>query len=128
MQVSNETIKHWFDQAVVEQGAGLGLRDDLLSFVMLFAVTRLGDWIDKARLRDSASPVLEFIRHARNAAAHANVWSFNNSEPRHPAAFRKHVLDASMNGQRAFMGAGTISPGDFLDLMDDAHDTLLARP
>lgn len=96
---------------------GAGLRGDFLSLTTMHGVTRLGDAIEQAGLRDKNSPLLEFTRHLRNACAHGNRWHFRNGEPRHPAALRGRAIDASLHGSQAV--SGWMGFGDYLDLLDD---------
>ncbi|MFZ4177152.1 hypothetical protein ACOZCI_23085 [Streptomyces griseoincarnatus] len=99
---------------------GAGLRGDLLVFTAMHGVTRIGDAIDQADLRDPSSPLLEFTRHLRNACAHGNRWHFRGAEPKFPAALRGRTIDSSMHGSQAVNG--WLGFGDYLDLLDDlAH-------
>ncbi|MFF4475411.1 hypothetical protein ACFYZ3_38410 [Streptomyces sp. NPDC001599] len=99
---------------------GAGLRGDLLAFMVMHGVARIGDAIDQARLRDPSSPLLEFTRHLRNACAHGNRWHFRGTEPRFPAALRARSIDSSLHGSQAVNG--WLGPGDYLDLLDDLAD------
>jgi hypothetical protein len=38
---------------------------------------------------DIRNPVLQYLRHVRNAAAHNTAWHFLGEEPRHPAVARQ---------------------------------------
>ncbi|MFF7525957.1 hypothetical protein [Streptomyces pseudovenezuelae] len=96
---------------------GAGLRGDALAFTVMHSVTRLGDAIEHAGLRDKNSSLLEFTRHLRNACAHGNRWHFRNGEPRNPAALRGRTIDASLHGSQAVNG--WLGFGDYLDLLDD---------
>jgi hypothetical protein len=96
---------------------GAGLRGDFLAFTAMHGVTRLGDAIDQAGVRNNASPLLEFTRHLRNACAHGNRWHFRNNEPKYPAALRGRTIDASLHGGQAVIG--WLGFGDYLDLLDD---------
>jgi hypothetical protein len=96
---------------------GGGLRGDLLSFVCMHGATRIGDQIKEAGLRDKDNPLLEFVRHFRNACAHGNRWHFTNNEPRYPAALRGRAVTAAMHGSRA--APDWVGPGDYLDMLDD---------
>jgi hypothetical protein len=96
---------------------GAGLRGDALAFTVMHGVTRLGDAIEQAGLRDKNSSLLEFTRHLRNACAHGNRWHFRNGEPKNPAALRERMIDASLHGSQAVNG--WLGFGDYLDLLDD---------
>ncbi|KNH21171.1 hypothetical protein ACU18_03315 [Arthrobacter sp. ZBG10] len=124
---SSENINYWLQQARKDNGRGLGLGGDVLPFTAMFIVTRLADDLDQLGLRDSSSPVLEFLRHLRNAAAHGNRWHFVGQEPKFPAKLRSIELDSSMHGTTALY-SGTVGPGDFFDLLDDVRDELRKRP
>lgn len=124
---SSMPISYWLQRARQDNGGGFGLRDDTLAFTAMFIVTRLEDDLLQLGLRNPQSPVLEFLRHTRNAAAHGNRWHFRGQEPKNQARLRNIELDDSFHGQSALY-AGTVGPGDFLDLLDDVRDELLALP
>jgi hypothetical protein len=123
---SSMPINYWLERARQNNGVGFGLRDDTLAFAAMFIVTRLEDDLQQLGLRNPHSPALEFLRHIRNAAAHGNRWHFRGQEPRNPAKLRNIELDPSLHDAPAYNG--TVGPGDFLDLLDDVRDELLALP
>jgi hypothetical protein len=87
----------------------------------LFLITELHHELIGANLVDR-SPLMEFLRHLRNAAAHGNHWHFRADEPKRPAALRDLSLDRSFHGQEVFFE--TLAQGDFLDLLDDVQSYL----
>lgn len=109
--------------AAERAGAGAGFGTDLFAFSMMYIMTRIGDDMDRLGLRDRQQPLLEYVRHLRNAAAHGNRWNFNKGEPRNAARHREHLLSKSMHGQTALFG--TVGPGEFLDLLDDLTELLV---
>jgi hypothetical protein len=90
---------------------------DLLSVAMLLGATRLGDMILQANLSRGDEPLLQFVRHFRNAAAHGDRWSFNEGQPETPAVFRDLILTADMNGRRATWE--TVTPKMYVEFLDD---------
>jgi hypothetical protein len=60
-------------------------------------------------------PVIQFFRHVRNAASHANQWHFLGQEPKHRAEWNGIVLDKNLRGTECFYG--TLSPADLLYLL-----------
>ncbi|UOB11336.1 hypothetical protein MQE23_20680 [Streptomyces sp. HP-A2021] len=112
---SAERLTDTFAMASSTPGAGLG--EDLLNFAAMHGATRLGDAIERAGLRDRTNPLLEFVRHFRNASAHGNRWHFRNGEPRQPAACRGITLTAALHGSKA--SGGVVGAGDYLDMLDD---------
>jgi len=93
------------------------MSNDLMAIGALQGATRIGDMIDQVSARDSSSPLLEFARHLRNASAHGDRWHFQHGEPRHPAALRGRILDASLDGSKVMFE--WLAPGDYLDFLDD---------
>jgi hypothetical protein len=124
---SSANIDYWLKKARENNGKGLGLHEDVLPFTAMFIVTRLEDDLLTLGLRSKNSPLFEFLRHLRNAAAHGNRWHFTGQEPKHPAQLRSIALDSSMHGTIAIY-SGTVAPGDFFDLLDDLRDELLSLP
>jgi hypothetical protein len=78
----------------------------LLPWLMptLGSVLLLTHEIVKQQLLGLHDPILEFLRHTRNAVGHNGCWEFRNGEPRRPAVWRGFTLDASMHGDRLFKG------------------------
>jgi hypothetical protein len=68
------------------------------------------------------SPLWEFLRHCRNAAAHGGTFTLRNGEPRRPATWRRFSIEQSLNGTPLFKGAdgvGLLRPGDPIKLLWD---------
>lgn len=112
-----DSMGAWLSRAAADQGRGLGLGEDLVAFAMIYATTRIGDEANRLGLRDKTSPLMEFLRHLRNACAHGNRWHFANGEPKQPAAWRHFAVDANWGGQRAIYG--NIGPAEYQDFLDD---------
>ncbi|EFL32200.1 predicted protein [Streptomyces viridochromogenes DSM 40736] len=112
---SAERLTDIFAKSSSTAGAGLG--EDLLNFATMHGAARLGDAIQRAGLSDRTSPLLQFVRHFRNACAHGNRWHFQNAEPRQPAELRGIVLTSALHGSKA--AGGTVGAGDYLDMLDD---------
>ncbi|MFE4961637.1 hypothetical protein [Streptomyces sp. NPDC056660] len=112
---SSQSLQEVLTAATAVPGAGM--RGDLLAFVIMHGMTRIGDAIDQAGLRDPSNATLELARHLRNACAHGNRWHFRPGEPRYPATLRGRSIDAGLHGTRAVNG--WLGPGDYLDLLDD---------
>lgn len=111
------------DAAQAMSDVGHMSHDRSSSFLMLSAMTlgliQLEDRIKSAGLRDPSSPLLEFLRHARNAAAHGGFWAFSRSEPRNHAEFQDAVLEISMGGARL---DSTLNLKRYADLLDAVAD------
>ena len=61
------------------------------------------------------SPILEFLRHCRNAAAHGGAFSLIGNEPRRTAEWGALKIQKSTNGLPLFKRGGDhgmLSPGD----------------
>jgi hypothetical protein len=72
---------------------------------------------------NTARPVHQYLRHLRNALGHGNRWYFKAGEPRYPAQFRTHQLDASMDGEGPVL-FDSLGPGDVADLFDDVKASI----
>lgn len=103
---------------------GFGFGPDLFSFMMRAIAVKIGDELGTAGLIKRDVPLLQFVRHLRNASAHNNKWIFRPGQPKFPAAHRSNVLDSSMSGQSVFLQQ--ISMGEFLDLLEDVRGYLLS--
>ena len=71
---------------------------------------------------DHTSKLTEFLRHARNAAAHSGNWHLLNGEPRRPAEWRGLVVSPSDNGRPLLKlgnGTGSLELGDPIALLWD---------
>lgn len=71
----------------------------VLSIAMGAAVTHLRDEIEKSGLHRFEDPLLEFLRHLRNASAHGDEWYFKGEEPRNEAHFGGLTLTKDLHGQ-----------------------------
>ena len=96
---------------------GFGFGQDLFTFTLRAISVKVGDELGDASLYREEVPLLQFVRHLRNASAHDNRWNFQEGQPRSPAEFRSLALKSEMHGQRVFLEY--LSVGDFLDLADD---------
>lgn len=67
------------------------------------------------------SPVWEFLRHCRNAAAHGSAFRFVRDEPRRSAAWGKLTITRSMQGSPLFRegATGLLLMGDPVRLLWD---------
>jgi len=68
------------------------------------------------------SPLWEFLRHCRNAAAHGGKFTFLNNEPRRPAQWGKFNIITGLENTPLFKGEdgiGLLSPGDPIRLLWD---------
>jgi hypothetical protein len=79
--------------------------------------------------RNDQSPIFEFLRHCRNAAAHGNRFHFNCIEPRRPAQWRMVELDHTRHGnlnpmQDVELCSKTLAPADVLALLIDVDKIL----
>ena len=96
----------------------------LSTFVMKSAsnVLILAHEVCKDNPHKDSSPIWEFLRHCRNAAAHGGFFTFLHGEPRRPARWGKLEIDSSLQGVPLFKlndGSGLISPGDIIRLLWD---------
>lgn len=78
------------------------------------------------RLKNDHSPEFEFFRHVRNASSHGNRFTFTETEPRRPAAWRGAVLDHArkgsanpLHGQLCF--GPVLGPADLVQLLADVE-------
>jgi hypothetical protein len=74
--------------------------------------------------RNDKSPLFEFLRHCRNAAAHGNRFNFKDWEPSRAATWRTIDLDHPRKGatnprQNAELCSSTLAPADVLALLID---------
>ena len=68
------------------------------------------------------SPLWEFLRHCRNAAAHGGKFTFLNNEPRRLAQWGKFNIIAELENTPLFKGedgVGLLFPGDPIRLLWD---------
>lgn len=100
----------------------------LLNFLMVSAGSVLilahemsSDWRGQDR-----SPLWEFLRHCRHAAAHGGKVSFTKDEPRRPAQWGSLVFLSALQGSPLFKQTdrnGMLSPGDPIRLLYDIEQT-----
>lgn len=93
--------------------------EDLLPAAMLLGTVRVGDMILDANNYEqiSGDPMIQFVRHFRNACAHGDRWSFHQGQPDKPAVFRGVALSNSLNGQRATFE--TVTPRLYVELLEE---------
>ena len=65
----------------------------------------------------SKEPVIQFLRHVRNACAHGNMFNFAKGQPDKSAAWRGKRIDKSLQNQNCFFGL--LAPGDIPHLLGD---------
>jgi len=68
------------------------------------------------------SPLWEFLRHCRNAAAHGGTFNLLGDEPRRSATWGSIEITTNLQGTNLFKdteGAGLLSPGDPIRLLWD---------
>lgn len=70
------------------------------------------------------SPEFQFFRHIRNASAHGNRFTFENGEPKRPAAWRTLKLGAATHAGTQCFG-GLLTAADSLALLSDVQRSLL---
>lgn len=73
-------------------------------------------------------PIVQFLRHCRNAAAHGGVFTFDSGEPKKPAKWRTLKIERTMLGNCLFADPpkkGYIGIGDVLYLLADIEKKLL---
>jgi hypothetical protein len=101
-----------------------------ISLCTMLAVT-VKESLSDADREKVEGPVYEVLRHVRNAAAHGNVWSFNNREPSRPAKSRSFEIDPSKGNANPLQGKpclnGSLMPADLLFLVRDL-EILLMQP
>lgn len=98
----------------------------VLSIAMGAAVSHLRDEIEKSGLHRFDDPLLEFLRHLRNASAHGDEWSFDGKEPKHEARFGQMSLTKDLDGQSTLDTFGPKSALLFLEAIRD-HFREMAR-
>lgn len=90
---------------------------DYMSTAMLGAAVRLNDMVKMGGFHSYDEPLLEFLRHYRNACAHGDRWHFTNKEPSNEARCRDVHIKRDMHDQRATWN--TISPRLHVEFLDD---------
>ena len=92
----------------------------IISFEMRAAGSLLILAYELCKSYHDQSPLWEFLRHCRNAAAHGGNFNFLHDEPRRPARWGHFHIDSSMQGTPLFKGedgVGLLSPGDPIRLL-----------
>lgn len=117
------STKETFERAAASAAGIPKAKIRVLSIAMGAAVTHLHDEIKAAKLHDHQDPLLEFLRHFRNACAHGDRWHFTGAEPRHAAHFGDLVLSKDLNGQYATFD--TVGPKSFVSLLRAVRDHFL---
>lgn len=93
------------------------MRDDLFAIGMLLGATRLGNMIERRGiLNDTGMPLLQFVKHFRNACAHGDRWHFIGPI-KYPASCRDITLTDDLHGKRAMMDV--VAPRLYVDFLDD---------
>lgn len=83
------------------------------------------------RQAGTSTKATEFLRHARNAAAHNGCWHLLNGEPRRPAEWRGLVLSTSDHGTSLlslFDQPGSLELGDPIALLWDIEQEYTGAP
>lgn len=91
---------------------------EYLGMLVQTAFINIGDELSRNGYFDKA-PVLEFIRHIRNALGHGNKFHFLGKEPSRAAELRGRALSKQLNGQQVFFDFMAL--GDAFDLLEDAE-------
>jgi len=100
----------------------VGNLDYLLPIYVQAAQTILSNAHEALKHVGHKSKAVEFLRHARNAAAHNGRWHFLNGEPRYPAEWRGIKLSAADYGLpllKLLSEPGTLELGDPVALLWD---------
>ena len=102
-----------------------GFNLDYLGGWVMLMLSWLGDALHDNNYFDRA-PVLEAVRHLRNAVSHGNAFHFKPGmpNPRFPAGFRGFTITAADQGKAVFFE--WCSTGDAFDLFDDVAAHLRA--
>ena len=84
-------------------------------FIVAYETAKERGWRDH-------SPLWEFLRHCRNAAAHGGLFTFRGHEPSRPARWGHLDITRDLEGMTLFKDAdanGFLSPGDPIRLLWD---------
>ena len=93
--------------------------------ILAHELTKYAPWRDRG-------PLWEFLRHARNAAAHGGSFNLRPNEPSRPARWGSFEIKRQLNRTPLFKdaaGLGLLSPGDPVRLLWDieqAYPTMSA--
>lgn len=77
------------------------------------------------------TPLWEFLRHCRNAAAHGSAFNFRRDEPRRPAAWGELTITRSLDGSPLFResdATGLLLMGDPVRLLWDLEQLYPGLP
>ena len=83
---------------------------------------------DRIPSKHQASPVGQFLKHCRNAAAHNGSFHFKPDEPKKPAEWRGTKIVRTLEGTPLFTDPprrGFIGPGDAVHLLADIEKKFL---
>jgi hypothetical protein len=102
---------------------------DVLNVPLRAAYSILIESKDALEAYRNQTPIWEFLRHCRNAAAHnGGCFNFINNEPRRPAEWRGIVITQALQGSPLFKrppnGDGLIGPGDVIYLLHDIEQLI----
>ena len=70
----------------------------------------------------AAHPMVQFLRHLRNASAHGNRFHFAAGQPDKPAHWNAKVIEPGLQGQECFFAF--VGPGDLPPLLEDISKLL----
>lgn len=95
------------------------LRHDIIATGMILGALRLADAVKKGGYHLYDEPLLEFLRHYRNACAHGGRWHIAVSKKHgwKKAALRGLELNPDLDGEVAVLG--TIDRATHLHLLED---------
>lgn len=95
------------------------LRNDIIATGMILGTLRLADAVDKGGYHLYDEPLLEFLRHYRNACAHGGRWRMSVSKKHgwSKAALRGLELHPDLDGELAVLG--TVDRATHLHLLED---------
>lgn len=95
------------------------LRHDIIATGMILGTLRLADAVEKGGYHLYDEPLLEFLRHYRNACAHGGRWRMKVSKTHgwNKAALRGLELHPDLDGEVAVLG--TVDRAMHLHLLED---------
>lgn len=95
------------------------LRHDIIATGMILGALRLADAVEKGGYHLYDEPLLEFLRHYRNACAHGGRWRIPVSKKHgwKKAALRGLELHPDLDGEVAVLG--TVDRATHLHLLED---------
>lgn len=82
------------------------------------------------RIRNVQTPLVEYLRHLRNACAHGNRFNLSANEPARPASWQTYVIDHQLRGdanplQGKMVFGEYFWVADILQLLSDVERELL---